>query len=309
MTYGGYSIDPISGTSISGRYRYTEPGNFGNWQHGVCGLTPGFWSQHLWAWDGNENTDGQVDGQGKTLASKLVAQKVLTKEDVLIAPQDTNLSGLAGVLVGDVNCNGTTDAGDGEITIFFKFDDAKRLINASSNLINADQRIKMSRDAIATQLNLLNGATSNSAVRDLLTGATRWLTSKDPYNSFGTPGVTGNVDQGGGGLMAGDGIADVRYTKSGSFDGFYGNNVKANSPAWQQEKTYKTQNLSGSEIHEMLDDFNNCFLATGLNKVTGQGLVVALAGDGNDANLQDDRSIGYGSLTNFAQFVGVANLV
>ena len=289
--------------------------NFGNWQPGVCGLTPGFWGQHLWAWDGDPNTDGQVDNQGRTLASKLVSDKVLSSEDVLI-PVDSNRDGkingadVKGVLVGDTNTDGFWDAG--ETNVFFQLKDAQNLINSSTNLVNGDQRSKMARDAIAAQLNRLNGATADSGVTDLITGAALWLTAGSPYASFTgkNSAVTGDVDKKiqTGELLVG-GWADAKYTSKGVFNGFEGTAVTASMAAWQQEKLYKGQNLSASEIHEALDDFNNCYISTGINKSTGQTLVMALAGDGNDGNYQDDRAIGFGRLNDFAEFMAVANLV
>jgi hypothetical protein len=59
----------------------------------------------------------------------------------------------------------------------------------------------------------------------------------------------------------------------------------------------------------MLDDFNNCYLVTGVDSSTGQNLVMALAGDGNDGTLADDRAIARGLLNDFPDFVRVANLV
>ena len=304
QTQGGYTETLESG-------QVSANNNFGNWQPGVCGLTPGFWGQHLWAWDGDPLSDGPSDQQGRTLASKLVADKVLTGEDVLRAV-DSNRDGkidkydVPGVLVGDVDKDGCR--GPGETTIFFRLEDARNLINASTNLINSDQRAKMSRDAIAAQLNVLNGATVDTGVQDLITGAARWLTGVDPYDGFSPSGSVDQGNQAGSPLLANDGIADVRY-KNKAFDGFYGSVVRANSPAWQQGRSWRGQTLSGSAIHEMLDDFNNCVMITGMDKATRQTLVMALAGDGNDGNFQDDRAIGIGRLTNFGEFVATANLV
>ena len=315
QTYGSYDVAALSGVEVKGAYGKAEIGNFGNWAEGICGLTPGFWGQHFWAWDGNPSTEGKVDAQGKTLASKLVADNVLTSKDVL-KPVDSNRDGIAGgtgdvlgILVGDLNKDGLWND---KANVFIVLKEAQNLINSSTNLINGDQRAKIARDAIATQLNLQNGATLDSGVKDLLTGAALWLTAGSPYNSFSgkNSSVTGDVDtltqSGEPGL---GGWADTRYTSKGAFNGFAGTAVTASMPAWQQEKLYMGQNLSASEIHETLDDFNNCYIATGIDSSTGQTLVMALVGDGNDANFQDDRAIGFGRLTNFSEFMATANLV
>ena len=130
---------------------------FGNFEQKVCALTPGFWSQHLWAWDGNPNTDGPVDKQGRTLASKLVAAGTLTDEDML----EDNATGL---YLDD--------------RLFFSLKDAQDIINAGSKIINDDQRAKLARHAIATQLNDFNGAPNPN---NILKNATDWLTGIPPY--------------------------------------------------------------------------------------------------------------------------------
>ena len=239
----GTASTTFNGSTVSDM----DDANYFGFDAGVCGLTPGFWSQHLWAWDGNSSTDGEVDSQGKTLASKLVADDVLTLEDVLI-PVDSNRDGVidgndqAGVLVGDLNHNGLKDAG--ETTVFFELIDAQDLINASASTINADQRVKMSRDAIALQLNINNGVVDPDG---LITEAAKWLTAQSPYDTFGSK--SGDVD------TNGDWIADY----NDSTNVFDGTKVKANDAAWQT----LTSGLSGSIIHEAVDDFNNCRLVGG----------------------------------------------
>ena len=238
----GTASTTFNGSTVSDM----DDANYFGFDAGVCGLTPGFWSQHLWAWDGNPGTDGPVDDQGKTLASKLIADDVLTLEDVLI-PVDSNRDGVidgndqAGVLVGDLNHNGLKDPN--ETTVFFELIDAQDLINASASTINADQRVKMSRDAIALQLNINNGVVDPDG---LITEAAKWLTAQSPY-TYGSK--SGDVD------TNGDWIADY----NDSTNVFDGTKVKANDAAWQT----LTSGLSGSIIHEAIDDFNNCRLVGG----------------------------------------------
>ncbi|MGH7428909.1 MAG: SdrD B-like domain-containing protein, partial [Candidatus Methylomirabilaceae bacterium] len=256
---GDWDIVLTSGQVDSGN-------DFGNFQPGVCGLTPGFWAQHLWAWDGDATTDGPVDGQGRTLASKLVADDVLTLEDVLI-PVDSDGDGdidgsdLKGVLVGDANMNGLT--GVGETTLFFGLQDAQELINASSQLINADQRVKMARDALALQLNINNDVVDPAG---LITEAAKWLSGLAPYLYASG---TGDVD------TNNDGIADFNNSSEAGADGFAGTKVRANQAPWQ---TVVANGFSGSSIHEAIDDFNNCRLVGG-NNATGEEIIGAVAND------------------------------
>jgi hypothetical protein len=270
QTEGGYTETLTSGEISSNN-------NFGNWQP-ICALTPGFWSQHLWAWDGNSSTDGQVDQQGRTLASKLVNDKVLSFEDVLISV-DSNRNGaidgsdIKGVLLGDINKNGLWDD---TANVFFKLQDAQNLISSSTNLANRDQRSKLARTAIASQLNLQNDAAADVSVKDLITGAALWLSAGSPYNSFTgkNSGITGDVDtlaQPGEPLALG--WADAQYTSQGVFNGFAGPAVSASMAAWQQSMLYQGESLSASAIHGLLDNFNNCYIAAGIASSTTQTLL------------------------------------
>ena len=191
---------------------------FGNFEQKVCALTPGFWSQHLWAWDGNPNTDGPVDKQGRTLASKLVAAGTLTDEDML----EDNATGL---YLDD--------------RLFFSLKDAQDIINAGSKIINDDQRAKLARHAIATQLNDFNGAPNPN---NILKNATDWLTGIPPYKGY-TDGSTGNVDIFVNGKR--DGIADFNNTEETGADGFLGTKLAAKKQAWQGDPAGTN---AGSEI-------------------------------------------------------------
>jgi hypothetical protein len=198
---------------------------FGNFEEKVCALTPGFWSQHLWAWDGDPNTDGPVDAQGRTLASKLVEAGTLTKEDMLT-------DGATGLSL--------------DSRLFFSLKDAQDIINASNQLINGDQRVKLARHAIATQLNDFNGAPNPN---NILKDATDWLTGKSPYAGY-LDGSSGDVD------TNNDWIADFNNTSESGADGFAGTKLAANKQAWQG---YPAGTNAGSEIFDALVAYNeNC---------------------------------------------------
>jgi uncharacterized surface anchored protein len=51
------------------------------------GLTPGFWCNHLYVWDaplsGPDNSNGNIDGNGVSLASKLAAAGTIEQPDIL----------------------------------------------------------------------------------------------------------------------------------------------------------------------------------------------------------------------------------
>jgi hypothetical protein len=126
--------------------------------------TPGFWQNMNNGgqfWDGvtgNENnagqtgfadgellyavdSDGDSDGNTDVDALNIVNGKLVNVKTT-------------GLLVGDYNQNGVTDAG--EDTLFISYEDARTLINAKNNQMS-NGTIKMGRDLVATWLNYLAG--------------------------------------------------------------------------------------------------------------------------------------------------------
>lgn len=124
----------------------------------------------------------------------------------------------------------------------------------------------MLRDVIAAQLNDNNGADAGA---DLITAAVKWLTAASPFDSFGAGVPTGDVDV----LNSNDGIADFRYLGS-TFKGLYGTAIKSSSATWQQTKEIEDDLfVSASQLHELLDDFNNGLIGCLDVEDTGQEFV------------------------------------
>ena len=135
--------------------------------------TPGFWSNSKWMtfWDGkgegwgsapNEpinqaGTPGFADGEllYKVFLTDSNGDGVINGDPSDGVADDAFVKGL---LIGDYNQNGITDAG--EDTIFISYDNALKLINASSKQIagsdkTSDGTFMLGRDMVATWLNYL----------------------------------------------------------------------------------------------------------------------------------------------------------
>jgi hypothetical protein len=283
----GFAITLTSGEVDSGN-------NFGNMQQrGRGALTPGFWCNHEWAWNG-DNSDGPLKPNGQINTSQL---KSLTNDAVLpntsptsftlaavdiLYPVDSNGDGVIngsdtkGVLIGDLNHNGLTDKG--EVTTFVDLNCAQLIVcggAGGSQLISSDAREKFARMAIAAQLNLDNGA---QAPAGLLTAAAEWLDGVAPFNSF-TDGTSGNVvgstiTTPQGGTL---GIAQCDPT-TGAFT--FGPNLSTNQDAWQQQ--VGTPPTSGSDLFGALADFNQS------GETDSNGLIVSTGNLAASVSLTQD---------------------
>ncbi len=126
--------------------------------------TPGFWASTKWGtfWDakgagwGTAPNEPHQAGTPGFAGGELLYKVYLsdTNGDHVINSSDAFTKGL---LIGDYNKNGITDAG--EDTVFISLADAKTLINASSKQIadgkTADGIYMLGRDVVATWLNYL----------------------------------------------------------------------------------------------------------------------------------------------------------
>jgi len=122
---------------------------------GLCPRTPGFWQ--------NPNNGGQF-WDGVAGNEKHAGENGFPDGELLYAV-DSNHDGVVngsdakGLLVGDYNKNGLTDAG--EDTLFVSYVDAQTLINASAKQLNGasgDGRYMLGRDMVASWLNYLQGS-------------------------------------------------------------------------------------------------------------------------------------------------------
>ena len=223
--------------------------------------TPGFWSNNGFVfWDGIVGNESKHAGQPGFAEGELLYDVFLT---------DTNLDGTIdntdtaskGLLIGDYNQNGITDAG--EDTIFIAYADAVNLINASNRQVNggqADGIWMVGRDAVATWLNFLannpDGTEScigqadsdgNIDPREAIDAAVDWM---QQYASTSNADDTANPGDTNTNTNFHDAINQAIF----EFDG----RIATKSAQWKSAETEGPDlALSGSQIHSALDAYNN----------------------------------------------------
>jgi uncharacterized repeat protein (TIGR01451 family) len=188
--------------------------------------TPGFWANSSWQkfWDG---TSGNEPKQAGTLGFPTgeLAYQVDSNNDGI---PDTK----KGLLIGDFNTDGKTDAG--EHTIFMTTADALTLLNASQKQ-QQDERYVLGRDMVASWLNYLAGNGIGAAPP-----APVDLNSPRHYLDDSVPWLDNTTN--------GDHLFSIAELTRATA-------VAANSPTWQA--TAFGLDLSGSQLHSGLDEYNN----------------------------------------------------
>ncbi|HLC01781.1 MAG TPA: hypothetical protein VJK02_01970, partial [Anaerolineales bacterium] len=221
-----------------------------------------WWASHTAAWDGNLSTN-QWDG---------LVGSALSMRDVLIAVDSNrngniNASDPKGIMIGDVNANGLTDAG--ETTLFVPLAAAQQLIAASDT--PADLRQLLMREALAAQLNINNMSGDSALVssdaegpNNIVSEAAMWLRGLGPY-TYGT-NSTGKVDTNGdGSLSAGTSTSSEYNTSTRAFSNdangaLAGKNLTASLAAWSLDvdvdSTSSDIRASGLDLKNGLQQFN-----------------------------------------------------
>jgi uncharacterized repeat protein (TIGR01451 family) len=199
--------------------------------------TPGFWSQdtgqNKWTkfWDGIIGNEPKQAGTNGFPGGE-ITYSVDANHNGVIDPSETlgtNTldNNLKGLLVGDFNLNGIEDGG--EHVLFISTSDALSILNASQKL-QGDMRFVLGRDVVATWLNYLEGngigtAADLNSPRHYIDDSAQWL-------NFTTNG---------------DDTLTVAELSTGK--------IAASSPIWQSPAF--GLDLSGSQLHTGLDEYNN----------------------------------------------------
>ena len=202
--------------------------------------TPGFWqglNNGALFWNG-------VQGDSKTGAG------FTENGDLLIygntnGTVDSNGDGVVGgpldkgLLIGDYNLNGKTDAG--EDTLWISFKDATQLIDASQKTMAGDGVQTLGRDVVATWLNYLAGngigdASDIESPRHFIDDAVDWL------QTFG------DANNGSGGNTVNPMENFDRYSSTHTA-------VKTSSAFWNAPQG--DIDHSASTLHSVLDNYNN----------------------------------------------------
>lgn len=219
----------------------------------IAGLTPGFWSTHLKAWGGAADTK----------YANLVRSGVLSSTDVLRALPNQGKSGpggALGVLLGDSNANGATDAG--EVTLFVGLTAAQQIISSSQSATDTLQILM--RHVLATQLNIYNGKEAAGGLTvgaDLISKAVQWLRGDSPFiYSDGSSGDVGRV--GAGGVLESGTSGTIDFNTSTK--SFTSTVLTSNKAAWWEDKALGVGSFTadGEEIKNALQSFNEDQLIT-----------------------------------------------
>ncbi|MCO6417883.1 hypothetical protein JYK14_17185, partial [Siccirubricoccus sp. KC 17139] len=193
--------------------------------------TPGFWKSAGWQdfWDGDASAPKQCGTAG--FADGDILYQTYGAKGVL---DPVSKAYKAGILIGDFNKNGITDAG--ETTIFYTQGEALNALTASNSA--ADVRYILDRALVASWLNYLAGnpitdAANSSAVfdaRDAIAQGITWLTRTTKDEN-------------------GDGRGDGSLTLSAS-----STKVSGSASAWN----YASDGIAaGKMIEDWLDEYNN----------------------------------------------------
>ena len=223
---------------------------FGNHHLSAPGLTPGFWSNHLYVWDGVED-NGPQDGQGRYHAGKLADAGVIEEPEIMdLLPGDE-----------DVDADGKKDLmfeTEGGDVLIIEWDDAQEIIN-QSNKKGGDKLHDFVRYAITTLLNEHGVPDFASATtQEVLWDVADWLIQYGPTTMVNGSYVLtyNNADE-----------PDNGNSQNGPKDGFPASSrIKANSEAWQ-DGDFDTP--AGSDIFDAMNalthDATNNAMVTSLN--------------------------------------------
>jgi len=184
--------------------------------------TPGFW--HAWpaVWDGVASNDSSFAGRSNFPASDILRPPYSAATVDPVTGQTT-----VGILVGDYNRNGQTDAG--ENTLFYTLAEAQTIVNASQSA-QQDRRYTIDRSLVASWLNYL---AVNPAPYGDMSQAITWLQTHTPDEN--------NDGKGDGNLT----LQAPTYR------------VLASSPAWSHVSNTHNGLPTGEVLNNKLDSYNN----------------------------------------------------
>jgi hypothetical protein len=184
--------------------------------------TPGFWQNHFEVWDGVASNDSSFAGRSDFPTSDLLRPPYSAATVDPVTGQTT-----LGILVGDYNRNGQTDAG--ENTLFYTLQEARTIVSANQT-VQQDRRYTLDRSLVASWLNYL---AVNPAPTGDMNQAIAWLQRHTPDEN-------------------GDGKGDGNLSLQASTY-----RVPASSPAWSNATNTHNALPTGEVLNNKLDYYNN----------------------------------------------------
>jgi uncharacterized repeat protein (TIGR01451 family) len=279
---------PPSGDEVSD----TDDSSYvGTFTTDYLGLTAGFWSQHLQAWDGNLATN-------KNNAN--LVPGVLSSKDVLYALPThgygefdlTHAGTELGVLLGDADANGTDNGG--EVTLGLSLLIAQKLVSANLST-KSDARLNLLQQAVAAELNVYNhaddpGKLSANGGNDLLGTAVKWLTGQLTLANGNPIPTNWNIDDNGNGIL--DSGTEISFTAKGI--SFSGTAVATSSADWKSDFLID-DNASGPDVYATGEQLKNALEAFNQGKLvtSADGLWVGwnVGGIISDAQTNDQDGL------------------
>jgi hypothetical protein len=184
--------------------------------------TPGFWQAQTAVWDGVASNDSSFANKSDFPSSDILLPPYSAATVDPVTGQTT-----LGILVGDYNRNGKTDAG--ENTLFYTLQEARTIVSADQK-VQQDVRYTIDRSLVASWLNYL---AVNPAPTGDMNQAIAWLQKYTPdENSDGK----------------GDGNLSLQPSTY---------KIAASSPAWANANNTYNGLPTGEVLHKKLDDYNN----------------------------------------------------
>ena len=184
--------------------------------------TPGFWQAWTAVWDGVASNDSSFAGRSDFPTSDILRPPYSAATVDPVTGQTA-----LGLLVGDYNRNGQTDAG--ENTLFYTLQEAQTIVSANQT-VQQDVRYTIDRALVASWLNYL---AVNPAPTGDMSQAITWLQRSTPDEN-------------------GDGKGDGNLSLQASTY-----RVLASSPAWANATNTYNGLPTGEVLNNKLDSYNN----------------------------------------------------
>jgi hypothetical protein len=184
--------------------------------------TPGFWQAWPAVWDGVASNDSSFANNSGFPTSDLLRPPYSAATVDPVTGQTT-----LGILVGDYNRNGQTDAG--EKTLFYTLQEAQTIVSANQS-VQQDRRYTLDRALVASWLNYL---AVNPAPTGDISQAITWLQKYTPDEN-------------------GDGKGDGNLSLQASTY-----QIAASSPAWANATNTFNGLPTGEVLKNKLDSYNN----------------------------------------------------
>jgi hypothetical protein len=234
----GYTLPTTGGQDLTNL-------NFANFKPKGPGVgTIGFWKQWTAVWDGNTSNDSTFNTKAKFAKKDILYQVTDPVSGNQTAPNSTTANTTnRGLLIGDFNKNGITDAG--ESTIYYSVAEAQSILNASGSTDGQDARYILAKQLIGAWLNVLADNTYETIVGTVkpdINNGVKWLQKYTPAELGSGTGGT-------------DAIGDGSLTLNAA-----AYKVSSSSTAWNSG--------SGNAIKNVLDAWNNTGLGISLSRDT-----------------------------------------